>query len=73
MFPLRIETCFSSQVSVAASKHACIAVYQQLALRSVIEDPFKLWHLRYGYLGFYGLNFLSKKRMVDGFSSIVDS
>ena len=27
MFPLRIETCFSSQVSVAPSKHACTIVH----------------------------------------------
>ena len=31
MFPLRIETCFSSQVGAAP--------LVQLALRSVIEDP----------------------------------
>ena len=73
MFPLRIETCFSSQVSVAPPKHACTLVYHQSALRSMIKDPSKLWHLRYGHLGFVGLNLLSKKRMVDGLSCIVDS
>ena len=39
----------------------------------MIEDPSKIWHLRYGHLGFPHLNFLSKKRMVDGLPSIVDS
>ena len=39
----------------------------------MIEDPSKLWHLRYGHLGFAGLNLLSKKRIVDGLLSIVDS
>ena len=39
----------------------------------MIEDPFKLWHLKYGYHSFSGLNLLSKKRMLDGFPSIVDS
>ena len=73
MFPLRIETCFSYQVSVAPPKHACTTLHQQSALRSMIEDPSKLWHLKYGHLGFSGLNLLSKKRMVDGLSSIVDS
>ena len=65
MFPLRIETCFSSQVSAASPKHACTIVHLQPALRSMIEDPSKLWYLRYGHLGFSILNILSKKRMVD--------
>ena len=39
----------------------------------MIEDPSKVWHLRYGHLGDAGLNLLSKKRMVDGLPSIVDS
>ena len=39
----------------------------------MIEDPSKLWHLKYEHLGLTGLNLLSKKRMVDGFPSIVDS
>lgn len=29
MFPLKIETCFSSQVSVAPPKHACTIVHQK--------------------------------------------
>ena len=29
MFPLRIETCFSSQVSTAPPKHACTIVHQK--------------------------------------------
>ena len=58
MFPLRIETCFSSQVGAAP--------LTQSALRSVIEYPSRLWHLRYGHLGYVGLNFLSNKRMVEG-------
>ena len=65
MFPLKIETFFSSQVGVASPL--------QSALRSVIEDPSWLWHLRYGHLGYAGLNLLSNKRMVEGFSNIVDS
>ena len=56
MFPLRIETCFSSQVGAAPPT--------QSALRSVIENPSQLWHLRYGHLGYAGLNLLSNKRMV---------
>ena len=48
IFPLRIETCFSSQVGAASPI--------QLALRSVIEDPSRLWHLRYGHLGYASLN-----------------
>lgn len=36
----------------------------------MIEDPFKLWHLRYGHLGYVGLNLLFKKRIVDNFSCI---
>ena len=71
MFPLRIETCLSSQVNVAPHKHACIVVHQKSSLRSMIEDLSKLWHLRYGHLGFSGLNLLSKKRMVEGLPSIV--
>ena len=47
MFPLKIETCFSSQVVATPPT--------QLALRSVIEDPSRLWHLRYGYLGYASL------------------
>ena len=39
----------------------------------MIEDSSKLSHLRYGHLGFVGLNLLSKKRMVDDLPSIVDS
>ena len=58
---------------VAPLKHACTIVHLQSALRSMIEDPSKLWHLRYRHLDLSDLNFLSKKRMVDGFSSIVDS
>ena len=73
IFPLRIETWFSSQASVAPPKNACTVVHQQSSLRSTIEDPSKLWHLRYGHLGFDGLNLFSKKRMVDGLPSIVDS
>ena len=73
MFPLRIETCLSSQVNVAPHKHACIVVHQKSSLRSMIEDLSKLWHLRYGHLGFVGLILLSEKRMVDGLPSIVDS
>ena len=59
MFPLKIETCFSSQVVAAPPT--------QSSLRSVIEDPSWLWHLRYGHLGYVGLNLLSNKRMVEGF------
>ena len=62
MFPLSIETCFSSQVGAAPPT--------QSALRSVIEDPSRLWHLRYGHLGYAGLNFLSNKRMVEGLPHI---
>ena len=65
MFPLKIETCFSSQVDVAPPT--------QSALRSMIEDPSQLWHLRYGHLGYAGLNFLSYKRMVEGFPRIGNS
>ena len=39
----------------------------------MIKDSSKLWHLKYGYLSFAGLNFLSKKRMVEGLPSIVYS
>ncbi len=60
MFPLRIETYFSSQVGVAPPTKS--------ALRSVIEDPSRLWHLRYCHLGYVGLNLLSNKRMVEIFS-----
>ena len=42
MFPLRIDTCFSSQVNVAPPKHACIVVQQKRSLRSVIKDRSKL-------------------------------
>ena len=66
IFPLRIETYFSSQVSVVPHKHACTVVHQQSTLRSMIEDPSKLWNLRCGHLGFASLNLLLKKRMVDG-------
>ena len=31
MFPLRIETCFSSQINATPPKHACIVVHQQSA------------------------------------------
>ena len=41
MFPLRIETCFSSKVGAAP--------HTQSTLRSVIEDPSQLWHLRNGH------------------------
>ena len=64
IFPLKIETCFSSQVGDAPPT--------QSALRSVIEDPSRLWHLRYGHLGYAGLNFLSNKRMVEGLPNIVN-
>ena len=37
MFTLKIETCLSSQVDAASPK--------QSALRSVIEDPSRLWNL----------------------------
>ena len=73
MFPLRIETRFSSQVSAAPPKNACTTVHQQSTLRSMIEDPSKIWHLRYGHLGRTNLKILSKKRMIDGFPSIIDS
>ena len=53
MFPLRIETCFSSQVVTTPPT--------QSALRSVIEDPSWLWHLRYGRFGYASLNLLSNK------------
>ena len=65
MFPLRIETCFSSQVGVAPPT--------QSALKSVIEDPSQLWHLRYGHLGYASLNLLSNKRMVEGLPGIGNS
>ena len=65
MFSLKIETCFSSQVDATSPK--------KLALRSVIEDPSHNWHLRYGHLGYAGLNLLSNKRMVDGFPNIINS
>ena len=65
MFPLRIETCFSSQVGATPPT--------QSALRSVIEYPSRLWHLRYGHLGYAGLNFLSNKRMVEGLPRIGNS
>ena len=65
MFPLRIETCFSSQVDAAPPT--------QSALRSVIEDPLGLWHLRYGHFGYAGLNLLSNKRMVEGLLCIRNS
>ena len=64
-FPLKIETCFSSQVGVAPPT--------QSALRSVIEDPLWLWHLRYGHLGYAGLNLLSNKKMVEGLPCIGNS
>ena len=63
MFPLRIETCFSSQVVVSL---------KQSALSSVIEDSSRLWHLRYGHLGYAGLNLLSNKKIVDGLSNILN-
>ena len=65
MFPLKIKTCFSSQVVVAPPT--------QLALRSVIEDSSRLWHLRYGHLGYASLNLLSNKRMVSGFPCVGNS
>ena len=65
MFPLKIETCFSSQVGAAPPT--------QSALRSVIEDPSWLWHLRYGHLGYAGLNLLSNKNMVSGFPHVGNS
>ena len=65
MFPLRIETCFSSQVVAAPPT--------QLALWSVIQDPSWLWHLRYGHLGYASLNLLSNKRMVEGLPHIGNS
>ena len=73
MFTLKIETFLSSQVSGTPPKHACTLDHQQSALRSMIEDPSELWHLRYRHLGFASLNLLSKKIIVDGFPSIVDS
>ena len=65
MFPLRIETCFSSQVDVATPT--------QSALRSLIEYPSWLWNLKYGHLGYASLNLLSNKRMVEGFPNIGNS
>ena len=65
MFPLRIETCFSSQVNVVPPT--------QSTLRSVIEYPSWLWHLRYGHFGYADLNLLSNKRMVEGFPHIGNS
>ena len=65
MFPLKIETCFSSQVGAAP--------HTQSALRSVIEDPSRLWHLKYGHLGYAGLNVLSNKRMVEGLPRVGNS
>ena len=65
MFPLKIETCFSSQVGAAPPT--------QSALRSVIEDPSRLWHLRYGHLGYAGLNLLSNKSMVSGLPRVGNS
>ena len=65
MFPLRIETCFSSQFDATPPT--------QSTLRSAIEDPSQVWHLRYGHLGYAGLNLLSKKRMVEGFLHIRNS
>lgn len=70
MFPLRIEICFSSQSSVAPPKKACTIVQQYVSLKSSIEDPSNLWHLKHGHLGYAGLILLSKKRMVDGLPSI---
>ena len=54
MFTLRIETCFSSQVDDVSPK--------KIALTSVIKDPSRLWHLRYGHLGYASLNLLSNKK-----------
>ena len=65
MFPLRIDIFFSSQVGAAPPT--------QSTLRSVIEDPSHLWHLKYGHLGYAGLIFLSNKRMVEGFPHIGNS
>ena len=65
MFPLKIETCFSSRVGAAPPT--------QSALRSLIEDPSWLWHLKYGHLGYAALNLLSNKRMVEGFPCIENS
>ena len=65
MFPLRIKTCFSSQVGAAPPT--------QSALRSVIEDSSRLWHLRYGHLGYAGLNLLSNKNMVSGLPRVGNS
>ena len=73
IFLLRIDTCFSCQISATPLKHGCTSVHQQSALRSRIEDRSKIWHLSYGHLGFAGLNLLSKKRMVDGLPSILHS
>lgn len=61
MFPLRLERCFSAH-SVAARK--CTIVQQQVAFKTIIQDPFKLRHLKYGHLGYVGLNIFSKKGMV---------
>ena len=41
MFPIRIETCFSSQNFIAPLKNACTIVHQQSAIKSKIEDPSK--------------------------------
>ena len=73
MFPLKIETRFSSQVSVVPPMHACTSLHQQSTLRNVIEDLSKLRNLTYEHLGFAGLNLLYNKRMVDGFPNIVES
>ena len=73
MFPMKIETCFSPQSVVEPPKQVCTIVQKQKYFKSVIKDPSKLWHLRYGHLGHAGLNLLSKKRKVDGFPHVGES
>ena len=41
MFPIRIETCFSSQNFIAPVNNACTIVHQQSAVKRKIEDPSK--------------------------------
>lgn len=70
MFPLKTNTCFISQCVVANPKKVCTTVQKKLSFKSMIEDPSKLWNLRYQNLGYVGLNFLSNKRILDGFPSV---
>lgn len=69
---MKIETCFSSQSIVAPLKNGECTTVHHVALKSTIQDPSNIWHLRYGHLGYAGLSLLSKNKMIDGLPRIVE-